>query len=94
MMIADEVTAVGFRLAGVDCHTPALEALPALFERLRAQAGLLLISAEMAAHLPAPALAQALSEQRPPLLVIPDIRGRVRPADLSALLRRQLGLAE
>jgi len=97
VFLGDEVTAAGMRLAGVRCSVtdgsdPA--ALVELFRASRADAGLLLITAELAAKLPAALLAEAAREQRPPLLVMADIRGRMSPPDLTASLKRQLGLAE
>jgi hypothetical protein len=35
-----------------------------------------------------------LTAERPFTLIVPDVRGRVRPPDLSSILRRQLGMAE
>ena len=94
IFIGDEVSAAGYRLAGVRCHTPLPAEAGALFQRLRDEAGLIMLSAEFAAYLPQRMLANALREQRPPTLVIADIRARLQPADLAAALKRQLGLAE
>jgi vacuolar-type H+-ATPase subunit F/Vma7 len=94
VFIGDEVSAAGFRLAGADCYSPGAVELPALFQRLRAAAGMILVTAEAARKLPDALLAEALREQRPPILVIADARGQLQPRDLAAALRRQLGLAE
>ena len=94
LFIGDEVSAAGFRLAGVTSHTPAVAEVAALFQRLRGEAGLLLITAEYAGHVPEHLLAEAQREQQPLLLVIADIRDRVVPADITSALKRQLGLAE
>lgn len=92
--IGDEVSAAGFRLAGVDVHVPASDGAEALFRRLLGETQLVLITAEVAARLPADLLGRTLRAPRPLILVIPDLRGRVEPADLSSSLRRQLGMAE
>lgn len=94
VFIGDEVSAAGFRLAGLACHTPAPEQVAALFQHARGEAGLILITAEYAAHVPEGLLAEAQREQRPLLLVIADIRGRLPPVDIVSALKRQLGLAE
>jgi vacuolar-type H+-ATPase subunit F/Vma7 len=94
VFIGDEVSAAGYRLAGVQCHTPSSSEAGALFQRLRDQAGLIMVTAEFAVHLPRRLLTEALREQRPPTLVIADIRGHRQPADIAAELKRQLGLAE
>jgi vacuolar-type H+-ATPase subunit F/Vma7 len=94
VFIGDEVCAAGFRLAGVTCYTPAAAEVTALFQRLRGEAGMILITAEYARHVPERALAEAQREQHPLLLVIADIRDRAVPADMASALKRQLGLAE
>jgi vacuolar-type H+-ATPase subunit F/Vma7 len=94
VFIGDEVSAAGFRLAGVTCYTPVAAEVTALLQRLRGEAGLILITAEYAAHVPERLLAEAQREQHPLLLVIADIRDRVVPADVTSALKRQLGLAE
>ncbi len=94
VFIGDEVSAAGFRLAGMTCHSPAPEQVTALFQHVRGEAGLILITAEYAGHVPEGLLAEAQREQRPLLLVMADIRGRVPPVDIVSALKRQLGLAE
>jgi vacuolar-type H+-ATPase subunit F/Vma7 len=92
--IGDEVTAAGFRLAGIDVHTPAPQQTPRLFQRLLGEAEFLLITVEAAARLPEEALRRAIVTERPLVLVIPDVRGHGEPPDIAAALRRQLGMAE
>jgi vacuolar-type H+-ATPase subunit F/Vma7 len=92
--LGDEVSAAGFRLAGVDVHVPGADGAEALFRRLLDESQLVLITAEAAAGLPADLLARALSAYRPLTLVVPDLRERAEPPDLSSYLRRQLGMAE
>jgi vacuolar-type H+-ATPase subunit F/Vma7 len=94
VFIGDEVSAAGFRLAGLDCPATVEADIPTLFRRARERAGLVLITAELAGQLSAEVLAAALREQRPPTVVIGDIRGQVPPPDRVAALKRQLGLAE
>ncbi|MEA3278386.1 MAG: V-type ATP synthase subunit F [Pseudomonadota bacterium] len=92
--IGDEVSAAGFRLAGVDVHVPRPEQAAGLFQRLRDEAELILLTAEAARWLPEDGLRRARAANRPLVLVIPDVRGRAQPPDISAALRRQLGMAE
>jgi vacuolar-type H+-ATPase subunit F/Vma7 len=96
VFIGDVVSAAGYRLAGADCRTPAVADTSALLSRLAGDAGvgLVILTAEYAAALPAAQLEAAIAKQRPPLLVVADIRGRQAPADHTAALKRQLGLAE
>lgn len=96
VFIGDAVSAAGWRLAGADCRTPAEPKVAALLRELRRDAGvgLIILTAETAAALPAALRQEALSTQRPPCVVVADARGRLEPADLTAALKRQLGLAE
>lgn len=93
-LIGDELTGLGFRLAGADCYRPAPGEVPALLQRLAGEVSLILIAAELAATLPPDLLRQARLAQRPLVLVIPDVQGRVGPPDLAASVRRQLGMSE
>jgi vacuolar-type H+-ATPase subunit F/Vma7 len=96
VFVGDELSAAGYRLAGAECHSPTLPELPGLVRRLREDdaLALLLITAEFAARLPQAELANALAAQRPAMLVIRDIRGRMPPRDTTGSIRRQLGLGE
>lgn len=95
--IGDEVSAAGFRLAGV-----AVQVLPTdqaatraldLFRHHLQESQFVLLTAEVASLLPPDLLARSLRADRPPVLVIPDVRGRVQPPDLASVLRDQLGMA-
>ena len=96
VFIGDELSAAGWRLAGADCHTPPAGKLLELLRALRGdeQVGLILITAEYARELPQALLAEVLAAQCPRCVVVADVRGRVAPPDLTAALKRQLGLAE
>ncbi len=93
-LIADEVTAAGFRLAGLEVAVPEDGAVPACFRALLGRSDLLLVTAERAQHLPTVELSEALARPRPLVVVIPDVRVRLEPPDLGARLRRQLGMLE
>jgi len=92
--MGDEVSATGFRLAGIDVHIPGPGNASRLFRRLLAESKLVLITAETAGLVPEELLRRAQIKGDPPVLVIPDVRGRVQPLDQASLLRRQLGMAE
>lgn len=92
--IGDEVSAAGFRLAGVEVHVPSRGQAAALFRRLLGEVPMVLITAEVSAWLPREELHRAIAADRPLVLVMPDVRGRAQPRDIAAALRRQLGMAE
>ncbi len=92
--IGDEVSAVGFRLAGVAAHSPAPAQAPELFRRLRGEAALILVTQEALGWVGEGTVRAAMAAARPLVLVIPDVRGRSVPPDIGEAIRRQLGMAE
>jgi vacuolar-type H+-ATPase subunit F/Vma7 len=91
--IGDEVTAAGFRLAGLAVHCPDPGQAPALFERLLGETALLLLTQEALGWVGEAAVRAAILAGRPQVLVIPDVRGRSKPPDVGEAIRRQLGMA-
>lgn len=91
-MIADEISAAGFRLAGARTIVPAPGALGAAFDAARNECELLLVSATLARELSPQRLAVALVAARPLLLVVPDAFGGGEPPDLAGELERALGV--
>lgn len=94
VVIADEVTAAGFRLAGAHVRVPEVGGELTTLERARREAELVLITAELAARIAPSALRQALAARVPLLLIIPDIRGNAAPPDVAEALRTALGMEE
>ena len=92
VFIGDEVSAAGYRLAGVRTYVPARGEEAAVLAAVRAEAALVLIAAQSAAQVPNAELAAALSSMKPLVLVVPDVRGAVQPPDLGRLVRKQLGM--
>jgi vacuolar-type H+-ATPase subunit F/Vma7 len=90
--VGDEVTAAGFRLAGLRVRVPAPgDEAPALASAC-AEAPLVLVSADVAARIPESALRAAQAALAPLVLVVPDLAGATPLPDLAQRLRRQLGL--
>jgi len=92
--LGDEVSASGYRLAGLRVRVPAAHQLPAALTAACKDAPLVLISAGIAQQLPAAQLEQLLANVTPPVVVVPDLRVQSRLADLSIRLRQQLGVLE
>jgi vacuolar-type H+-ATPase subunit F/Vma7 len=90
--LGDEVTAAGYRLAGVQVRVPAPGEAGAAFEEARALAPLVLVSAAVAIHIDPTQLRTALTALQPLVLVVPDAQGEVARPDLAARLRGQLGM--
>lgn len=93
--IGDEVSAAGYRLAGIRVYTPALAALPATLRTASAEASLIMLSAGLAQQLSETELERLQARISPPLLVVPDVSGERAPLpDLATRLRRGLGMLE
>ncbi len=82
VFIGDEVTAAGFRLAGAE--TWAVEA-----GNEEAQ-----VTAAFAAALPEAVVRRFMAAPRPLLAVVEDARGEVPLPDVTARLRKQVGVGE
>lgn len=98
--IADEITAAGLRLAGVETVVFAAgrlpqppEALWRAFEAACRDAPFVILTADLARHLPRARLAAALEADAPLVAVIPDIEERSLAPDVVAELDRALGVA-
>ncbi|HSN72551.1 MAG TPA: V-type ATP synthase subunit F [Steroidobacteraceae bacterium] len=91
-VIADELTASGWRLAGASVQVPDRDDAQRAFERALEEAQLLLVTAEVAEWLDPAGLARALVGTDPLVLVIDDLRGRVEPPDIEREVRRGLGV--
>ena len=92
IFIGDEVTAAGYRLAGVRVRAPGPGDETAALAAARAEAPLVLITAACAARVDAAALRDAVCALAPLVVVVADAQGDVAPPDLAARLRGQLGL--
>lgn len=100
VVIADEITAAGFRLAGIGAIVPVADESGALSEEVRRafeqacrDATLVFVTAELARYLPRARLDAALEAIAPTVAVIPDIEARSISADIGVELRRTLGVS-
>ena len=92
VFIGDEISATGFRLAGVSVRVPlAGEEQNELAEAL-SSAELVLITETLARRLQPTILAQYQALSQPILGVVPDIADRRCPEDLAVEVRRHLGI--
>jgi len=92
--IGDEVSAAGYRLAGLRVHVPDSAALLAEIEQVSTDAPLVLLGADIAAQLPVVELDRLLSRLTPAMVVVPDVRGQAVLPDLANRMRQQLGVLE
>jgi vacuolar-type H+-ATPase subunit F/Vma7 len=92
-VIADEITAAGWRLAGTEVQTPEAKALGECFRTALSGTDLVLITAEFAARLPVSQLEEALGTPRPLVLVIPDLRHNREAPRIEDDVGRALGVS-
>ena len=92
IFIGDEVTAAGFRLAGVACHSPERNELPDLLAKERDECDLIMITAQFAAWLEADTVEEMALWSRPLVAILPDIRNHQTPPNLEHAVRRELGI--
>lgn len=90
--LGDEVSAAGYRLAGVRTRVPERGGEAAALLAARAEAPLVLVSATVAARIADDALRDAQTALAPLVLVVPDLVAGASVPDLAARLRKQLGL--
>jgi vacuolar-type H+-ATPase subunit F/Vma7 len=90
--IGAEATAAGFRLAGLEVHTPSDDELAGVFRRALRQTDLLLIDVNYARRLPEREIREAALGLSPLLLIVPDILGRTPMRELEQRLASELGV--
>jgi vacuolar-type H+-ATPase subunit F/Vma7 len=90
--LGDEISAAGFRLAGVETFVPAAGTETAVFTDACARAPLVLVCASVASRVGEALLRARVIACSPPIAVIPDLVGDVPVDDIAARLRRQLGV--
>ena len=92
--IGDEVSAAGFRLAGLRVRVPSEGEFQQALEWAMDQGPLVLISTAVANEIPTRELDRYLSRISPAVVVVPDVHGATPMLDLSTRLRKQLGVQE
>ena len=92
--IGDEVSAAGFRLAGLQVHTPRADAVLQTVEQVAHEAPLVLICARFAQQIPSGILDRLLAGINPQVIIVPDVHGDAAMPDLASRIRRQLGVLE
>jgi len=96
--IGDEVSAAGYRLAGLNVTiTDAAitgDSLLTLIRQAGARAPLVLIGSDTANRLRPAELDALLAGIEPALVIVPDVRCRAPVPDLTARLQAQLGILE
>jgi vacuolar-type H+-ATPase subunit F/Vma7 len=90
--VGDEVTAAGFRLAGVATIVPDRGHETEALASACAQYALVLLCAAVAQRIEPRVLGAALAGLVPPVALLPDVQGAARVPDLAARVAQTLGL--
>ncbi len=93
VVIADELTALGWRLIGSRILLPQAGAVRDCWHEALRSADLVLITAEYAESIPPLDLDAALLAEKPLVLVIADLRNRREPPAIEQDVRRALGVS-
>lgn len=93
VLIADEVTASGFALAGVNTFIPQPEQAAHILQEQAEDADLVLISAGMARFIPEDILHPYQIQPKPLVIIIPGVRKQVIPKDKIQEIKKGLGIS-
>ena len=94
VFIGDEISAAGFRLAGLRIRTPDPEELDKVLDWAETHACFIIITTQYLNMLTLEQQQHYLKQVQPPLVVVPDIRSQHTMKDLATHLRAQLGVLE
>ena len=92
IFIGDELTAAGYRLAGIETVVQAPDEASTALHDACGRADLVIITAGVARRIAAPELDAALLAETPRLAIVPDVLFQHQPPDLAGRLRRILGI--
>jgi len=92
-LIADEVTALGWRLIGARVLLPEMGSVQDCWHEAMRSADLVLITAQYAGAIEPAELDAALLAEKPLVLVIADLRQRREPPEVEREVRRALGVS-
>jgi len=92
VFIGDELTATGYRLAGVRVYVVPPEEAAVALRAAQEDSSLVLLAPAHARAIPGAELAEALRGFRPLTIAVDDILGQDVPQDLERDMRRALGV--
>ena len=94
LFIGDEVSATGFRLAGVRVRTPVEDEVEQVVKWACGNVSIIMITSAYMLLLPKVLREQLVKQETPPVVVVPDIRNQTPVDDLVTQLHKTLGFFE
>lgn len=94
IFIGDELSAAGWRLAGMEVIVPVPGKAESVVRDVLTRADLLIMTALVAQELSPALLEKALTRSATLTHVVADIQGKQEPEDYAAKLRAQVGLGQ
>ena len=92
LFIGDEVTAAGFRMAGVEARVVAGPESTAIVAEELKRRRVIVMTTGVGKALPGPMFERLLQSVEPLVALVPDLRGHDGALDLEARVRRELGI--
>jgi len=92
--LGDELSAAGFRLAGVSARVPPRGDEAAWLHIAMRDAKIVLLGARCAAGIPPEELEPALASISPLVMIVPEFDGRPTSGDPASRIRQLLGVEE
>ena len=92
--IGDEVSAAGYRLAGIETRIADSATVLAAVRQACERASLVLVGSSAVAGMHSAELDELLASRAPPVLVVPDTQGLYEVPDIAARIYKQLGMLE
>jgi vacuolar-type H+-ATPase subunit F/Vma7 len=93
VVIADELSALGWRLAGAQAFIATQKTVPERFAEAQRAADFVLITTDLAQYLPKAVLDAALLADKPLITLIAGLPAGSEPADLDQQVKHVLGIA-
>ena len=94
VFIGDELSAAGYRLTGIETQVPEADAAAEALRAACKDAGLVIMTGELALRVPAREIEAALTAEARAFAIVPDVRMGAPLPDLAKRLRRTLGIEE
>lgn len=92
VVIGDELDCAGFRLAGVQTHSPAADAVAQVFTQALETASLVVLTRRCADTLAPGVLARAMARETPLVVVVPDVTAPRADTGWARRIRGVLGI--